>query len=118
VLVNLLENAAKYTPAGSEITLEAVVRGQEAEIAISDNGPGLPPGMEQAIFEKFIRGTQESAKAGIGLGLAIGKAIVEAHQGRIWAENRPTGGARFAFTLPLGTPPSVEPEIIVAHAAE
>jgi len=118
VLVNLLENAAKYTPAGSEITVEAVVKGQEAEIAISDNGPGLPPGLGQAIFEKFIRGTPESAKAGIGLGLAIGKAIVEAHQGRIWAENRPTGGARFAFTLPLGTPPSVEPEIVVAHAAE
>ena len=118
VLVNLLENAAKYTPAGSEITVEAVVRGQEAEIAISDNGPGLPPGMEQAIFEKFIRGAQESAKAGIGLGLAICKAIVEAHGGRIWAENRPNGGARFAFTLPLGNPPSVEPEIVVEQAAE
>ncbi|MFO1433381.1 MAG: two-component system sensor histidine kinase KdpD [Candidatus Competibacteraceae bacterium] len=118
VLVNLLENAAKYTPVGSEITVEAVLKGKDVEIAVDDNGPGLPPGMEQAIFEKFIRGTQESANAGIGLGLAICKAIVEAHQGRIWAENRPTGGARFAFTLPLGNPPSVEPEIGVEHATE
>jgi len=118
VLVNLLENAAKYTPAGSEITVEAVVRGKEVEIAVRDNGPGLPPGMEQAIFEKFMRGTQESAKPGIGLGLAICKAIVEAHEGRIWAENRQNGGARFAFTLPLGNPPSVEPESVMEQAAE
>jgi two-component system sensor histidine kinase KdpD len=118
VLVNLLENAAKYTPAGSAITVEAVIKSKDVEIAVSDNGPGLPPGLEQAIFEKFIRGTQESAKAGIGLGLAICKAIVEAHQGRIWAENRPNGGARFAFTLPLGNPPAVEPELGVEHAAE
>ena len=118
VLVNLLENAAKYTPAGSTITVEAVVRTKEVEIAISDNGPGLPPGLEQAIFEKFRRGEQESAKPGIGLGLAICKAIVEAHEGRIWAENRPNGGARFAFTLPLGNPPEVEPESVIEQAAE
>jgi two-component system sensor histidine kinase KdpD len=65
-----------------------------------------------------MRGTQESAKPGIGLGLAICKAIVEAHEGRIWAENRQNGGARFAFTLPLGNPPSVESESIMEQAAE
>ncbi len=117
-LVNLLENAAKYTPAGSEITVEAVVRAKEIEIAVSDNGPGLPPGMEQAIFEKFRRGEQQSAKPGMGLGLAICKAIVEAHEGRIWAENRQSGGACFAFTLPLGNPPVVEPEIVVEQVTE
>jgi len=118
VLVNLLENAARYTPAGSDITVEAMVRAKEIEIAISDTGPGLPPELEPVIFEKFIRGAQESAKPGIGLGLAICKAIVEAHEGRIWAENRQNGGARFAFTLPLGNPPSVEPEMVVEQAAE
>jgi two-component system sensor histidine kinase KdpD len=107
VLCNLLENAAKYTPAGSDVRIEAQVQGTEGRVSVSDNGPGLAPGSEEAIFEKFTRGEKESATPGIGLGLAICRAIVEAHKGRIWSENAAGGGARFVFALPLGTPPSV-----------
>jgi two-component system sensor histidine kinase KdpD len=107
VLCNILENAAKYTPLGSTIRIEAARKSDEALISITDNGPGLPPGAEKAVFEKFMRGQKESKIPGVGLGLAICRSIVEAHQGRIWAENVPTGGARFVFTLPLGTPPAL-----------
>ncbi len=75
-----------------------------------DNGPGVPAGQEEAIFEKFTRGERESATPGIGLGLAICRAIVEAHQGRIWVDAGHRPGARFCFTLPLGMPPDA-PEI-------
>lgn len=74
---------------------------------MSDDGPGLPPGQEEAVFDKFVRGERESAKPGVGLGLAICRAIVEAHGGTIRAANRPEGGAAFVFTLPLGTPPDM-----------
>lgn len=107
VFCNILENAAKYTPVGSDIRLEAVTKEAEAYISITDNGPGLAPGTEEIIFEKFTRGEKESKIPGVGLGLAICRAIVETHKGRIWAENVPTGGARFIFTLPLGTPPTL-----------
>ena len=107
VLCNLLENAAKYTPSGSTIRLAAAVSGRDLLVSVADNGPGLPKGQEEAIFEKFTRGERESATTGVGLGLAICRAIVEAHKGRIWGENNPGGGARFAFTLPLGTPPEM-----------
>ena len=104
VLYNLLENAGKYTPDGTIVRLTAEVAGNDLLVAISDSGPGMPKGQEEAIFEKFTRGARESATPGVGLGLAISRAIVEAHRGRIWAENNPAGGARFSFTLPLGTP--------------
>jgi len=107
VLVNLLENAAKYTPAGSTVRLAAITSGKDLLVSVSDDGPGLPKGQEESIFEKFTRGARESATSGVGLGLAICRAIIEAHQGRIWAENQPAGGARFSFTLPLGTPPQM-----------
>jgi two-component system sensor histidine kinase KdpD len=107
VLSNLLENAAKYTPAGSTVRLTAVTSGDDLLVSVTDNGPGLPKGQEEAIFEKFTRGERESATSGVGLGLAICRAIVEAHKGEIWAENNPETGARFSFTLPLGTPPEI-----------
>ena len=107
VLCNLLENAAKYTPPGSEVRLEAGVEGDEAHVSVTDSGPGLAPGSEEAIFEKFTRGELESTTPGVGLGLAICRAIVKAHKGRIWAENVAGGGARFVFTLPLGSPPTL-----------
>ena len=110
VLYNLLENAGKYTPEGTLVRLSAAVSGDDLVVAVSDNGPGLPRGQEESIFEKFTRGTRESATPGVGLGLAISRAIVEAHHGRIWAENASGGGARFCFTLPLGTPPAAPPE--------
>ena len=107
VLCNLFENAAKYTPLGSTVRISAIVSGKDLLASVSDNGPGLPRGQEEAIFEKFTRGEKESSTAGVGLGLAICRAIVEAHKGRIWAENVAAGGARFSFTLPLGTPPEL-----------
>jgi two-component system sensor histidine kinase KdpD len=107
VLVNLLENAAKYTRAGSTVRLAAITSGKDLLVSVSDDGPGLPKGQEESIFEKFTRGARESATSGVGLGLAICRAIIEAHKGEIWAENQPAGGARFSFTLPLGTPPEM-----------
>jgi two-component system sensor histidine kinase KdpD len=107
VLVNLLENAAKYTPPGSRISIEASTRGEEFRIVVADDGPGLVPGSEETIFEKFTRGAVESTTPGVGLGLAISRAIVEAHRGRMWAEHDATaGGARFVIVLPRGTPPA------------
>jgi two-component system sensor histidine kinase KdpD len=106
VLANLLENAGKYTQPGSRILIEAAARGTQLEVAVADNGPGLAPGSEETVFEKFTRGRTESATPGIGLGLAICRAIVEAHRGRIQARNEPRGGVRFTFFLPLGTPPA------------
>ena len=117
VLSNLLENAVKYTPPGSTVAVSAHAREDDIVLAVGDDGPGLPAGREEAVFEKFVRGQRESATPGVGLGLAICRAIVEAHEGRIWAEpNTVAGvrrGARFMFTLPRGTPPAppeLEPE--------
>ena len=92
------------------VRLTAEVAGRDLLVAISDDGPGVPKGQEEAIFDKFVRGARESATPGVGLGLAISRAIVEAHRGKIWAENPATGGARFCFTLPLGTPPAAPRE--------
>jgi two-component system sensor histidine kinase KdpD len=108
VLCNLLENAAKHTPAGTEIRVSAAARDDKLEVVVSDDGPGLPPALGEHIFDKFTRGQDESAVPGVGLGLAICRAIVEAHKGTIRAEESDTGGARFIFTLPLGTPPEID----------
>jgi two-component system, OmpR family, sensor histidine kinase KdpD len=108
VFCNLLDNAAKYGAVGGSIGVAAQLVDDTVQVSIEDNGPGLPHGMEDAIFSKFTRGELESARAGVGLGLAICTAIVEAHGGKVWAGNRPEGGARFTFTLPLGSPPSDE----------
>jgi two-component system sensor histidine kinase KdpD len=110
VFSNLLENAAKYTPAGSRIEIGARNEGDRVAITVADNGPGLPPGREESLFEKFTRGQDESPVAGVGLGLAIVRAIVQAHKGTVKGENRPEGGARFTITLPAGEPPVVPPE--------
>ena len=111
VLANLLENAGKYTPAGSTVTIAARVMAPDLLVSVTDDGPGLPAGREEALFEKFTRGERESATPGVGLGLAICRAIVEAHEGRIWVESAglpaPQRGARFCFTLPLGSPPAM-----------
>lgn len=121
VLCNLLENAAKYTPAGTEIRLSAAQVEDEIRIAVEDDGPGVPKGKERQIFEKFTRGERESATAGVGLGLAVCEAIMQAHGGRIWVEpaQRPDlpggqAGARFVFALQRGIPPAVEPEPVDA----
>jgi two-component system sensor histidine kinase KdpD len=111
VLCNLVENAAKYTPAGSCITIAAAVKGEFLEVSVNDNGPGLPVGREEETFEKFTRGERESATPGVGLGLAICRAIIEVHHGVITAHSLDSGGASMVFTLPLGMPPDLpEPE--------
>lgn len=114
VLCNLLENAAKYTPAGSTLRIHAAVHEAELRVAVSDNGPGVAPGAERRIFEKFTRGERESATPGVGLGLAVCEAIISAHHGRIWVEHTPglASGAQFVFSLPLGTPPAIQPETL------
>jgi len=112
VFCNLLENAAKYAPQ-SDIVIAARIVGASAEISVADSGPGLPPDAGESVFEMFERGRHSgtaSATSGVGLGLAICRAIVGAHGGRIWAERRAPGGTRMALTLPLGTPPVLEEE--------
>ncbi len=101
---NILENAARYTPAGSRIDITARAVGPQVEIRIADNGPGLPPGTETRIFEKFFRANVSAAdgRRGVGLGLTICQAIVLAHGGTIRAHNRPGGGAEFVIELPCG----------------
>ncbi len=111
VLANLLENAAKYTPPASHINVSAAFSRGELAITVTDDGPGLPPGEEEKVFDKFHRVARESVPGGAGLGLAICKAIVEAHGGTIYAENIPAGGALFRFTLPQDEkPPSIPRE--------
>ncbi len=110
VLVNLLENAVKYTPPGTSIELSAWASEEEITVEVADRGPGLPLGEEQRVFEKFYRSHPTTA-SGVGLGLTISRGIIEAHGGRIWAENRSGGGASFRFTLPLeGEPPMLGAE--------
>jgi two-component system sensor histidine kinase KdpD len=116
VLANLLENASKYTPPGTVITLSAEVLDEHLTVTVADKGPGLPKGREEAVFEKFARGERESATPGVGLGLPICRAIIDAHGGRITGRSRPGGGAAFTFTLPLGHPPLAQPEEDVAEA--
>lgn len=110
VLCNLLENAAKYAPALSTITIQASVMGEKVAIGVCDEGPGFPTTGDRAVFEMFVRGKPESAIAGAGLGLAICRAVVEAHAGTITALNREGAGACVTFTLPLGVPPNLPQE--------
>ena len=107
VLCNLIENATKYTPAGSTITIAVDAVENRLQVAVRDNGPGLPVGLNDSLFDKFTRGERESATLGVGLGLAICRAIVEAHQGMIRAGQTQEDGAAIVFTLPLGTPPAM-----------
>jgi K+-sensing histidine kinase KdpD len=107
VLVNLVENATRYTPAGAPLHIAARRVPDGVEIAVSDSGPGVPVGEEEAIFQKFHRAVRTGG--GMGLGLTICRGIIRAHGGRIWSENRPEGGASFRFVLPSdGEPPPTE----------
>lgn len=100
VLSNLLDNADRHAPPGTHITVQADLQGPDrVEISVTDCGPGVPPPERQGVFDTFVR-YDTGGRA--GLGLAIAKAFVEAHGERIWVEDAPTGGARFAFTLPVG----------------
>lgn len=108
-LANLIDNVIEYTPADSPIELTAKVEGGELRIEVADRGPGIPPGTEARVFEKFYRIHRDQSRRGIGLGLAIVRGVVEAHGGTVRAANRAGGGAVFSFTLPMtATPPAVD----------
>ena len=108
VLFNLVENALKYTPAGSPIEIDAALADGALRIEVADRGPGLPPGQEESVFEKFYRGRREGDPSGVGLGLSICRGIIEAHGGAISTANREGGGAVFRVTLPQQErPPAV-----------
>jgi two-component system sensor histidine kinase KdpD len=107
VLTNLLENAVRYTPEGTSITVGAGLDEGEVEIRIVDHGPGVPTDQRERIFDRFYRlEHHETEKHGTGMGLAISRGLVEAHSGRLWVTETPGGGATFRFRLPLdGAPP-------------
>jgi signal transduction histidine kinase len=102
VLLNLLDNACRYTPPGGKIVLSAYREDGAVHVSVRDGGPGIAPEDLPHIFERFYRGDKSRARSsgGTGLGLSIAKALIEAHGGRIWAENAPQGGACFHFTVP------------------
>jgi len=105
VFTALIGNVAKHTPAGTQATVGARTAGDVLEVSVADNGPGLPPGREEEVFESFARGEDQPApKRGAGLGLAIVRTIVEAHGGSIHADTGRKAGSRFVFTLPLKRP--------------
>ena len=104
VLVNLIENAVKHTPSGTRIMISAEPEGEMLRVTVDDAGPGLPPGRTELLFAKFQRGRSAIDAGGAGLGLAICRAIVDAHGGQTAAVPRPGGGARFIFTLPAFAP--------------
>lgn len=111
VFYNLLENASKHTPPGTDIFISASIEAGTLVVQVKDTGPGLPAACEDRVFERFFRGSRARQDSGVGLGLAICRGIVEAHGGQIHAHNRPEGGALFRFTLPLeGTPPRLPPD--------
>jgi two-component system sensor histidine kinase KdpD len=111
VLINLLENALRYTPAKSPLEIGAGLSSTAVEISVADHGPGIPKGSENKLFEKFYRVRHEAAQSGVGLGLTICRAIIEAHGGTIQAQNRKAGGAVFSFIIPQDhTPPVMRQE--------
>jgi signal transduction histidine kinase len=102
VLRQILDNAFKYSPVGSQVTLGVHMENGEAVVSVSDQGPGIPEYDMPHIFDRFYRGRQIRDRIpGTGMGLAIVREIVQAHGGRIWARNLPSRGAEFSFTLPL-----------------
>jgi signal transduction histidine kinase len=105
VLFNLLTNALRHTPSDGTVAVVVEPMVREVRLSVEDTGEGLPVGASQRLFERFWRGdsARSKGKGGSGLGLAIARGLVEAQGGRIWAENRPEGGARISFTLPRAT---------------
>jgi two-component system sensor histidine kinase KdpD len=119
-LINLLENAVKYS--SGPIEIGAAEGDRQVMVEVADRGPGIPSGQEGVIFEKFQRAVTEGAPGGVGLGLAIARAIVAAHGGRLWVDSREGGGAIFRFTLPIeGEGPKLpppEPELTRSDAGD
>lgn len=116
VFANLLENAAKYTPAGTVVRVRAQHEAAQLTVSVEDFGPGLPEEVDlEQLFAKFQRGAREGAAGGMGLGLAICRAIVKLHGGRMWAQRVPGAGTAFCFTLPLEAVPAVPVETEAAQ---
>lgn len=106
-LTNLLANAIKFTPRGGAITVEVAQLGDAVELSVTDTGPGIPPELHDAIFERFHQAGTSAARAkGVGLGLYIARSIVLAHGGRIWVESATDHGATFRVRLPVRRPPT------------
>jgi two-component system sensor histidine kinase KdpD len=116
VLINLLENAIKYTPPGTPLEISAHATTGAVEITLADRGPGIPIGERAHVFDKFYRIEPNRSDGGAGLGLAICRGIVESHGGRIWVDNRDGGGAVFHLSLPLGDPPAIDDPVPMPRA--
>ncbi len=100
VLFNLVTNALRHTPSDGSVAVNVARRENDVLVSVEDTGSGLEPEAVSRMFERFWRADRARSQAGMGLGLAIARGLVEAHGGRIWAENRDGGGARVSFTLP------------------
>ena len=103
VLTNLLSNAIKFTPAGGRVVVSLRREDDALVVSVSDTGPGIPSDQLEAVFARFVQ-VGKNDRRGVGLGLYISRSIVEGHGGRIWAENRTSGGATFSVALPIGVP--------------
>jgi two-component system sensor histidine kinase KdpD len=114
VFVNLIDNAVKYTPAGTSVEIAAYPNEDFVEIEVRDSGPGFQPGDEGRVFDKFFRGPSDNVR-GAGLGLAICRAVIEAHGGAIHADNRAGGGAVIRFSIPISDSQHVR---IAAHGSD
>ncbi len=107
VLINLIENAIKFTPTGGQIEVGAKPDGDWLEFWVKDSGPGIPPADQTRIFEKFTRLRGKDKPGGLGVGLAFCRLAVNGHGGRIWVVSQPGAGAEFHFTLPAATPQQI-----------
>lgn len=107
VLVNLLGNAIKFTPAGGRIAIRATANSAAVEMSVADSGIGISPEEQAHVFERYWQARHATRRRGAGLGLAIAKGIIDAHGGRIWVTSTPGEGSTFAFTLPLAPAPAV-----------
>jgi len=101
MVLNLLENALKYTPAKGKVTLSLYRNGKDAQVKISDTGPGIPPDVLPHIFQRFYRGNNRSMLGGTGLGLAIAERIARSHGGAIEVESKVGQGSTFTVRLPV-----------------
>jgi signal transduction histidine kinase len=105
-IANLLDNAIKYTPPGGQVSVAALVDGEEAVVRVSDTGPGVPASEQPRVWERLYRGDASRSERGLGLGLSLVRVIAEAHGGRVTLANGLESGAVFELRLPVRTPPN------------
>jgi two-component system sensor histidine kinase KdpD len=110
LLQNYIENAARYSPPRTPIEITADASTQEIRVCVLDRGPGVAPVDRERIFEKFVRSAPEPSQSGVGLGLALCRAIAVLHDGRVWVEDRVGGGAAFCVAVPRGVAPTAKAE--------